>query len=90
MVATGRMGARVLIIAPFFINKLSYARWPSYRAFLVTDYTCQILSLGLVYLLFRNTATQLPIPFRLAVPSRTELTIGLAGAAFWLPPTSAA
>ena len=71
----------LLIIAPFFINKLSYARWPSYPVFLVTDYTCHILSLGLVYHLLRNTATQLPIPFRLAVPSRTELTIGLARAA---------
>ena len=71
----------LLIIAPFFINKLIYARWPSYPVFLVTDYTCHILSLGLVYLLLRNTATHLPIPFRLAVPSSTELTIGLAGAA---------
>src|ERR1700722_18870169 len=32
-----------LIIAPFFINKLIYARCPSYQAFLVTDYTCHIL-----------------------------------------------
>jgi membrane protease YdiL (CAAX protease family) len=71
----------LLIIAPFFINKLIYARWPSYPVFLVTDYTCHILSLGLVYLLLRNTATHLPIPFRLAVPSSTQLTIGLAGAA---------
>ena len=63
----------VLIIAPFIINKLIYARWPSYQVFLVTDYTIHILSLGLVYLLLRNTATRFPIPFRLAVPSRKEL-----------------
>ena len=71
----------LLIIAPFFINKLIYARWPSYQIFLVTDYTCHILGLGLVYLLLRNAATPFPIPFRLAVPSSKELSVALAGAA---------
>jgi membrane protease YdiL (CAAX protease family) len=71
----------LLIIAPFFINKLIYARWPSYQIFLVTDYTCHILGLGLVYLLLRNAATPFPIPFRLAVPSSKSLSVALAGAA---------
>ena len=51
--ATGRLAAQaLLIVAPFFINKLIYACWPSYQVFLVTDYACHILALGLVYLCF--------------------------------------
>jgi membrane protease YdiL (CAAX protease family) len=68
----------LLIVAPFFINKLIYAFWPSYQVFLVTDYVCHILALGLVYLLLRNSATSLPIPFRLTVPSRKKLAIALS------------
>jgi hypothetical protein len=68
----------LLIVAPFFINKLIYASWPGYQVFLVIDYVCHILGLGLVYLLLRNSATSLPIPFRLTVPSRKQLAIALS------------
>jgi membrane protease YdiL (CAAX protease family) len=68
----------LVILAPFFINKLIYASWPSYQVFLATDYIGHILGLGLVYLLLRNSATSLPIPFRLTVPSRKQLAIALS------------
>jgi hypothetical protein len=68
----------LLIVAPFLINKLIYASWPSYQVFLITDYLCHILALGLVYLLLRNGATSLPIPYRLTVPSRKQLAIALS------------
>jgi membrane protease YdiL (CAAX protease family) len=68
----------LLIVAPFFINKLIYASWPSYPVFLITDYICHMLGLGLVYLLLRNSSTPLPIPFRLTVPSRKQLAIALS------------
>jgi membrane protease YdiL (CAAX protease family) len=68
----------LLIVAPFLINKLIYASWPSYQVFLVTDYVCHIVALGLVYLLLRNSATSLPIPFRLTIPSRKRLAIALS------------
>jgi membrane protease YdiL (CAAX protease family) len=84
MVATGRMGARVSDHRSLLYQQADLCALAKLPGLLVTDYTCHILSLGLVYHLFRNTATQLPIPFRLAVPSRTELTIGLAGAALFV------
>ena len=68
----------LVIVAPFVLNKLIYASWPSYQVFLITDYICHILGLGLVYLLLRNSVTSLPIPFRLTVPSRKQLAIALS------------
>ena len=68
----------LVIVAPFFVNKLIYAYSPGYQAFLITDYIGHILALGLVYLLLRNGATSLPIPFRLTVPSRKQLAIALS------------
>jgi membrane protease YdiL (CAAX protease family) len=69
----------LLVIAPFFVNKLIYAWFPGYLVFLLTDYSCRIVSLGLLYLVLRNATASLPIPFRLAIPSGREFCIGLAG-----------
>ena len=49
----------LVIVAPFVLNKLIYASWPSYQVFLITDYTCHMLGRRLVYLLLRNSATSL-------------------------------
>ena len=68
----------LVIVAPFVLNKLIHASWPSYQVFLITDYICHILGLGFVYLLLRNSVTSLPIPFRLTVPSRKQLAIALS------------
>lgn len=69
----------LLVISPYFLNKLIYIYFPSYPVFLVTDYIGRIFSLGLLYLLLRNATTSLPIRFRLAVPSAKELSTALVG-----------
>jgi hypothetical protein len=60
----------LLIVAPFLINKPIYASWPTYQVFLVTDYICHMVGLGLVYLLLRNSATR--FRFRSVSPFRLE------------------
>jgi membrane protease YdiL (CAAX protease family) len=69
----------VLIIGPYFFNKLIYIEFPGYPVFVATDYACRIFSLAFLYLLLRNEPTSLPIPWRLAVPSTKELLTALIG-----------
>ena len=69
----------LVIVGPYFFNKLIYIEFPGYLVFVATDYACRIFSLGLLYLLLRNESTSLPIPWRLAVPSTKELLTALIG-----------
>src|SRR5688572_24226826 len=69
----------LVVVGPYFFNKLVYIEFPGYPVFVVTDYACRIFSLALLYLLLRNEPTSLPIPWRLAVPSTKELLTALVG-----------
>lgn len=70
----------LVVVGPYFFNKLIYIEFPTYPVFVATDYACRIFSLALLYLLLRNELTSLPIPWRLAVPSTKELLTALIGA----------
>ena len=70
----------LVVIGPYFFNKLIYIEFPTYFVFVATDYACRIFSLALLYLLLRNEPALLPIPWRLAVPSTKELLTALIGA----------
>jgi len=69
----------LVVVGPYFLNKLIYIEFPGYPVFVATDYACRIFSLAFLYLLLRNEATSLPIPWRLAVPSTRELLTALIG-----------
>jgi membrane protease YdiL (CAAX protease family) len=69
----------LVVVGPYFFNKLIYIEFPGYPVFVATDYACRIFSLALLYLLLRNEPTSLPIPWRLAVPSAKELLTALIG-----------
>jgi hypothetical protein len=69
----------LVVVGPYFFNKLIYIEFPGYPVFVATDYACRIFSLAFLYLLLRNEPTSLPIPWRLAVPSTKELLTALIG-----------
>jgi membrane protease YdiL (CAAX protease family) len=70
----------LIIVGPYYFNKLIYAYFPGYPVFVAMDYACRTFSLAFLYLLLRNQPTSLPIPWRLAVPSTRELLAALIGA----------
>jgi membrane protease YdiL (CAAX protease family) len=69
----------LVIIGPYFFNKLIYIYFPDYLVFVATDYACRIFSLALLYLLLSRKPTSLPMPWRLAAPSTKELLMALIG-----------
>ena len=69
----------LVIIGPYFFNKLIYIYFPDYLVFVGTDYACRIFSLALLYLLLSRKPTSLPIPWRLAASSTKELLMALIG-----------
>ena len=69
----------LVVVGPYFFNKLIYIEFPGYPVFVATDYACRIFSLALLYLLLRNEPTSLPIPWRLAMPSTKESLTALTG-----------
>ncbi|MEP6839005.1 MAG: CPBP family intramembrane glutamic endopeptidase [Bradyrhizobium sp.] len=73
------MWPALLIIGPYFLNKLIYIYFPGFVVFEVTDYACRAISLGCLYLLLQGNPTPLPIPWRLALPSAKELLVALVG-----------
>jgi membrane protease YdiL (CAAX protease family) len=70
----------LIVVGPYYFNKLIYIFFPGYPVFVATDYACRTFSLALLYLLMRSEPTSLPIPWRLAVPSTRELLLALIGA----------
>ena len=76
----------LVVVGPYFFNKLIYIEFPGYPVFVATDYACRIFSLALLYLLLRCERPSLPISWRLDTPSTKELltagigTITLIGA----------
>ena len=69
----------LVIVGPYFFNKLIYIYFPGYPVFVATDYACRTFSLAFLYLLLRSKSTFLPIPWRLATPSTKELLMALIG-----------
>jgi membrane protease YdiL (CAAX protease family) len=69
----------IVVVGPYFFNKLIYIEFPDYPVFVATDYACRIFSVAFLYLLLRNEPTSLPIPWRLAVPPSKELLSALIG-----------
>jgi membrane protease YdiL (CAAX protease family) len=69
----------LVIIGPYFLNKLIYFYFPGYLVFVATDYACRTFSLAFLYLLLRRKPISLPIPWRLALPSTKELLMALIG-----------
>jgi membrane protease YdiL (CAAX protease family) len=69
----------LLVVGPYFFNKLIYIYYPDYPVFIATDYACRTFSLVSLYLLLRGQPTSLPIPWRLAMPSIKELLMALIG-----------
>jgi membrane protease YdiL (CAAX protease family) len=69
----------LVIVGPYFFNKLIYIYFPGYPVFVVTDYACRTFSLAFLYLLLRSKSTLLPIPWRFAAPSTKELLMALTG-----------
>ena len=70
----------LVVVSPYYFNKLIYVYFPGYPVFVATDYACRIFSLAFLYLALRSEPTSLPIPWRLAVPSTKELLMALVGA----------
>jgi membrane protease YdiL (CAAX protease family) len=71
----------LLIVGPYYLNKLVYLAEPGFTAFAVTDYGDRIVTLGILYLVLRRSPVALAIPWRLAVPSLRGWLAALAGAA---------
>jgi membrane protease YdiL (CAAX protease family) len=69
----------LIVVGPYFFNKLIYIYFPSYPVFVATDYTCRIFSLAALLLLLRSKPASLPIPLRLAALSAKELMTALVG-----------
>jgi membrane protease YdiL (CAAX protease family) len=69
----------LVVVGPYFFNKLIYFEFPGYPVFVGTDYACRIFSLAFLYLLLGNERSSLPIPWRLAVPSTKELLTAFIG-----------
>jgi membrane protease YdiL (CAAX protease family) len=69
----------LVVVGPYFFNKLIYIYFTGYPVFVATDYACRTFSLASLYLLLRRKQTPLPIPWRLAVPSTRELLMALIG-----------
>jgi membrane protease YdiL (CAAX protease family) len=69
----------LVIVGPYFFNKLIYIYFPGYPVFVATDYACRTFSLTFLYLLLRSKSTLLPIPWRFAAPSTKELLTALIG-----------
>jgi hypothetical protein len=69
----------LIIVGPYYFNKVIYAYFPGYPVFVAMHYACRTFSLAFLYLLLRNQPTSLPIPWRLAVPSTRELLAALIG-----------
>jgi membrane protease YdiL (CAAX protease family) len=69
----------LVVVGPYFFNKLIYIYFPEYPVFIATDYVCRIFSLAFLYLLLRSKPTSLPIPWHFAVPSIKELLMALIG-----------
>jgi membrane protease YdiL (CAAX protease family) len=61
----------LVIIGPYFLNKLIYFYFPGYLVFVATDYACRTFSLAFLYLLLRRKPISLPIPWRLNVVGLT-------------------
>jgi len=76
----------LLVIAPYFLNKLIYIAFPGYWVFAATDYLDRLFTLSVLYLVLRRTTVALPMPWRLSWPTaRAALataigTIGLIAA----------
>jgi len=70
----------LVVVSPYYFNKLIYIYFPGYPIFVATDYACRIFSLAFLYLALRSEPTSLPIPWRLAFPSTKELLMALVGA----------
>ena len=70
----------LILVGPYYFNKLIYVYFPGYPIFVATDYACRIFSLVFLYLLLRSDPSSLPIPWRLTVPSTKELLVALIGA----------
>jgi hypothetical protein len=69
----------LVVVGPYFLNKLIYIEFPGYPIFVATDYACRIFSLGLLYLLLRNEPPSLPVSWRLAAPSTKEFLTAVIG-----------
>ena len=69
----------LVIVGPYFFNKIIYIYLSSYPIWIFTDYACRTFSLVSLYLLLRNKLHLLPIPWRLAAPSAKELWTTLVG-----------
>ncbi len=69
----------LVIVGPYFLNKLIYIEFPGYPVFVAVDYACRIFSLALLYLLLRNQPPSLPISWRLEMPSAKELLTAVVG-----------
>ena len=70
----------LLIVGPYFLNKLIYIEFPGYLIFVAVDYSCRIFTLLILYLLLRSEPAALPVPWRLSLPSMKELMIALIAA----------
>lgn len=62
----------LLLIAPYFLNKLIYIAFPGYWVFVATDYLDRLVTLSLLYLVLRRTRLGWDVPWRLTWPGARE------------------
>ncbi|MEJ0068514.1 MAG: CPBP family intramembrane glutamic endopeptidase [Pseudomonadota bacterium] len=68
----------LLLIAPYYLNKLIYIADPDFWVFLATDYLNKFLTLTLLYLVMRRASVGLPIPWRFGWPTgRQALAVAI-------------
>lgn len=71
----------LLLIAPYYLNKLIYIADPGFWPFLATDYLNKLLTLTLLCLVLRRTPVALPIPWRFGWPTGRQMAVITIGTA---------
>lgn len=71
----------LLVIGPYYLNKLIYIAYPGYGVFLATDYLDRLVTLTLLYLVLRRARVKLALPWRLSWPGATGTAVILGGTA---------
>jgi membrane protease YdiL (CAAX protease family) len=70
----------LLLIGPYYLNKLIYIAFPGYGVFLATDYLGRLFTLAALYLVLRRAPVRFALPWRLTWPTTTDLVLILGGA----------
>jgi membrane protease YdiL (CAAX protease family) len=69
----------LLLIAPYYLNKLIYIAFPGYGVFVATDYLDRLFTLSVLYLVLRRSPVTLAIPWCLTWPTARDALVTAFG-----------